>query len=343
MTKRIVFIVIGLVSLVGLSIFGNSFYWEHYPVPKEPSAEWEPYVSSLDVKREKYFVEIEGVKIEAELFIPNGGRDQKPAVVFSPGSGDSLYQNYSWGMVEDGILDVFLPRDMAVLLINKRGMGLSEGNWVKNTFEERAVDVYAAITSIQGHPSIDKENIGVVGHSQGGWIAVRAAAEYPDITFFISLAGPTMTVDEQGVDTNTHDGLCEGLEGDALLEYVEENESSRRFGQKLGRWTGFGMWGYDEGIARYDPREDIRAITVPGLFLFAENDDLVTPAINIERLDSIFSGDVPVNFQTAVVAKATHVFSMVDDVCDSWINPWDHKRSPELAEILEAWLEGQGY
>ena len=108
MKKRTILIIVGLVLAVGLFFGGRSIYYEFYPVPKEPSAEWEPFVSALDAKREAFFVENDGIKIEAELFIPNAGEEQKPAVVFSPGSGDALYQNYAPGFVETYILDLFL-------------------------------------------------------------------------------------------------------------------------------------------------------------------------------------------------------------------------------------------
>jgi hypothetical protein len=67
MKKRTILIVVGLVLAVGLFLGGRSVYYEFYPVPKEPSAEWQPFVSALDAKREAFFVESDGIKIEAEL------------------------------------------------------------------------------------------------------------------------------------------------------------------------------------------------------------------------------------------------------------------------------------
>ncbi len=83
MNKRNILIVVSLLLAVLLFYGGRSVYYEYYPVPKEPSAEWGPYVSALDAQREAFFVESDSIKIEAELFIPNGGAEQKPAVVLS--------------------------------------------------------------------------------------------------------------------------------------------------------------------------------------------------------------------------------------------------------------------
>jgi dipeptidyl aminopeptidase/acylaminoacyl peptidase len=167
MKKRIIYIILGLVLVLVLAFVGKYIREEHYPLPVAPSAEWENYVDHLDAQRESFFVDSAGTKLEAELFIPNEGKVKKPAVVFAVGSGDSLYQNYAFGLIETYVLDVFLSHDFAVLLFNKRGMGLSEGNYVKSSIEGRAADVYAAVESIKSHPNIDAENIGLIGHSQG--------------------------------------------------------------------------------------------------------------------------------------------------------------------------------
>ena len=64
MKKRTILIIIGLVLAVGLFYGGRSVYYEFYPVPKESSAEWEPFVRALDAKREAFFVENDGINIE---------------------------------------------------------------------------------------------------------------------------------------------------------------------------------------------------------------------------------------------------------------------------------------
>ena len=66
------------------------------------------------------------------------------------------------------------------------------------------------------HPAIDPVQIGIVGHSQGGWVVQLAAAQHPDIAFFISLAGPATSYQIQGLDMYTHTYPCDGYTGDAL-------------------------------------------------------------------------------------------------------------------------------
>jgi hypothetical protein len=312
-------------------------------VPKEPSAEWEPYVSALDAQREAFFVDVDGIKLEAELFIPNGGAEQKTAVVFAPGSGDSLYQNYSPGFIETYVLDVFLSGDIAVLLVNKRGMGLSEGLYTDLSIEGRAEDLLASARTIQTHPKIDAEKIGLVGHSEGGWVVTYAAAQNPEIAFFINLAGPTIIRKEQAGDMYTFEAICSGLEGDDVDKYVEKRLKTTELGMKIGKVTNFGLLGFDYRSMSFDPRNALKTVESPGLFIFGENDILVIPDKNIERMNETFDGNVPDNLTMAVAKDATHSFRLVDVSCDSWNDPKQYETSTEVIAILNDWLVKQGY
>lgn len=343
MNKRLILIVVGLLVAVGLFFAVKSIRYEHYPVPKEPSAEWEPYIRSLDIQREAFFVDSNGTKLEAELFIPNGGEDQKPAVVFSPGSGDSLYQNYEWGLVETYVLDVFLSHDFAVLLVNKRGMGQSEGNYVKNSIEGRAADIYAAVKSIQPHSQIDANKIGLIGHSQGGWVVTQTAAEHPDIAFFISLAGPTTTMLENSSDNSYHYGRCQGMQGDELDEYIAKRLKMVYLSISIGELTDFGFFGFDARNMAYDPRNALKTVRSPGLFVYAENDDQVTPSLNIDRMNEIFDSKVPEHLNVVVIDNASHAFRLVNDPCESWVNVEDQEQSAQLIVVLNDWLTKEGY
>jgi hypothetical protein len=343
MNKKIIYGVISLLAIVGLFFAVKSIRYEHYPAPLEPSAEWKPFVNSLDAQHEAFFVDANGVKLEAELFIPNGGQEQKPAVVFSPGSGDSLYQNYAWGLVETYVLDVFLSHDFAMLLVNKRGMEQSEGNYVKNSIGGRAEDIYAAVESLKGHPKIDAENIGLIGHSQGGWVVVQAAAEHPDIAFFISLAGLATTMRENAADNSDHQGRCQGLQGEDLDAYISKRAKMVDLSISIGELTNFGFFGFDARNMGYDPREALQTVQNPGLFIYAENDDQVTPSLSIDRMNEIFNNYVPENFEMLVMDDATHAFRLVNDPCESWVNVEEQEQSEQLVGVLHAWLAEQGY
>lgn len=343
MKKRVITIVLGLVLVIGISFAGKAIRDAHYPIPIKPSESWEPFVSSLDAQHESFFVESDGLQLEADLFIPNGGAEQKPAVVFTGGSGDGIYQNYAFGLVETYFLDDFLSRDFAVLLFNKRGMGASEGNYVKNSIQGRADDLYAAVQSIQPHPQIDADNIGVAGHSQGGWVVTQAAADHPDIAFFISLVGPTYTMRENAMDNSYHYAVCQGMQGEELEEYLAKRSNLIDLSIKVGNLTNFGYYGFDARNMGYDPRDILQTIQTPGLFVYGENDALVTPSLNIDRLNDIFSNQVPDHLSVVVIDDATHIFRLVENPCESFENPEKFELSKQPTDVIHTWLVGLGY
>ena len=341
MFKKIRTLIIALAILAGVYFAWKYVRDEHYPIPIPVSESWEPYVNSLDARQETLFIEAsDGTKLEAALFIPNSGEEKKPAVVFTPGSGDSLYQNYSPRLLETYVVDLFLERDFAVMLVNKRGMGQSEGNYVKNSIEGRADDLYNAVSFAQNYSNIDPENVGVIGHSQGGWVVAQAAGEHSDIAFFVSLAGPTMTMRENSLDNQTHTARCEGLEGKDFDEYIVKQQKNIDLSISIGEATGFGFFAFDARNMNYDPRNALLNVKSPGLYAFAENDRLVTPALNIERMEEIFDGNVPEHLSAVTIANGTHGYQIVDDPCE---HSQDKPLSDELVDVLNDWLIEIGY
>ena len=73
-------------------------------------------------------VEADGAELEIELIVPAGGRAVKPAVIFAGGSSPVDFRDYEKDFRETLIEEVFLPRDIAVVYVNKRGLGGSTGN-----------------------------------------------------------------------------------------------------------------------------------------------------------------------------------------------------------------------
>ena len=343
MKKRNILIVVGLVLTALLFFGGRSIYYEYYPIEVYPSQSWEPFVSSLDAQKEALFIGVDGINLEAELFIPNGGAEQKPVVIFSPGSGDTIYQNYGFELVETYVLDVFLEKDMSVLLINKRGMGQSEGLYTDSSIEGRAEDLLMVVEEIQSHPRIDGDQIGLVGHSEGGWVVAYSAAQNPEIAFFISLAGPTITKMEQAIDMYSYEAICSGLEGDEYDQYVEKRLNMTELGIKIGKLTNFGLLGFDFRAMSFDPKASLQQVESPGLYIYGENDILVLPDNNLERLDEIFESGLPDNLTFTVAEDATHQYRLVNDPCDSWNDPIQYEQSTQVVDILNNWLTEQGY
>ena len=86
---------------------------------------------------------------------------------------------------------------IAVLLPDKRGSEKSEGEWLGTSFEELATDTISAIEFVKHQQMFEYSAIGLLGMSQGGWIAPVVAAETDDVSFVVSMSGAAVTTEEQ--------------------------------------------------------------------------------------------------------------------------------------------------
>ena len=225
------------------------------------SPDWETSVDSPDIQREHVFIQSGKVKLEADLLIPVGGKEKKGAVIFITGSGP-INQAY-FGIPQKYVQGVFLPRDMAVLYVNKRGVGELQGNWKHQDFQGRADDLYAAVQFLKEHNEIDPDRIGIMGHSQGGYIVPMTASQHQDVAFFVSLVGPTTVVWEQMEDDYENGFRCQGYEGTELEKKVELIMKWDRIGAKIGKVIPLGEIGFQAGIFDYDPRQVLPSAKAP--------------------------------------------------------------------------------
>lgn len=126
------------------------------------------------------------------LFVPKGD-GPFPAAVIIHGSGTSSrsngwYSTLAHDLVERGIL---------ALLPDKRGSEKSGGDWQTASFEDLAIDTAAAVDflAIRVNPRISR--IGVIGMSQGGWIAPIAVRHSDGIDYLVTFSGATVSPAEQ--------------------------------------------------------------------------------------------------------------------------------------------------
>lgn len=87
------------------------------------------------------------------------------------------------------IADYLSRNGIAVLRCDDRGVGQSRGIFGKATTYDFADDAEAAFTFLGKQPLIDKNHVGLAGHSEGGIIAPIVAARNKDVNFIILLAG----------------------------------------------------------------------------------------------------------------------------------------------------------
>lgn len=80
-------------------------------------------------------------------------------------------------------------RGIAVLRVDDRGVGESNGVYSEATTEDFADDVIAGVEYLKSRHDVDRKRLGVLGHSEGGASCSIAASKCRDIKFLISVAG----------------------------------------------------------------------------------------------------------------------------------------------------------
>lgn len=152
--------------------------------PQEPVAPF-PYISEeVNIKNEQ-----DGIILSGTLTLPKKG-DKFPAAILITGSGAQNRDEEIMGHKPFLVIADHLTRNgIAVLRCDDRGTAASQGIFANATNEDFAKDTEAMLNYLRGRKEIDAGRIGAIGHSNGGTIAFRVAAENPDIAFIVSLAG----------------------------------------------------------------------------------------------------------------------------------------------------------
>ncbi len=98
------------------------------------------------------------------------------------------------------VLSDYLTRsNIAVLRYDDRGFRESTGDFSKATTADFAQDVLSAVSYLKSRNDIDANQIGLIGHSEGGIIAPLASNQTSDISFIVTLAATGISGSEISV------------------------------------------------------------------------------------------------------------------------------------------------
>ncbi|HET9361070.1 MAG TPA: alpha/beta fold hydrolase [Vicinamibacterales bacterium] len=157
-----------------------------------------------------------GVILAGTLTLPEG-TGPFPAAVLITGSGPQDRDETLLGHKPFAVLADHLTRNgVAVLRYDDRGVGRSTGEFAAATSADFATDAVAAVRFLLTRPEIDREAIGLVGHSEGGMVAPIAAADNDHVRFVILLAGPGTSLMQLAQTQQRLLGLSQGSSEEEL-------------------------------------------------------------------------------------------------------------------------------
>ncbi|MBD3852013.1 MAG: alpha/beta fold hydrolase, partial [Acidobacteria bacterium] len=248
----VMFLLVGVVLLPGL--FGDS---SGAPLVG-------PDLSTFEYEEVEFFNG--DLRLAGMIFVPEG-EGPFPVAVIIHGSGSSR-RNSKWYL---SVTRHLQDNGIAVLLPDKRGCEKSEGNWVGANFDDLAGDTLAAVEFVRNWDEMDFSKIGLVGMSQGGWIAPVAAAEDKDIAFVVSMSGSTVTTDQQLLHEEVHN--ISEFTWPFIARLIAPMTT-----QRIQRMAHF------QPISGFDPIPYWKKVCAPKFFAFGENDPNVPVQDSVEVL-----------------------------------------------------------
>jgi len=157
-----------------------------------------------------------GVTLAGTLTLPEG-RGPFPAAILITGSGPQDRDETLLGHKPFAVLADHLTRHgVAVLRYDDRGVGRSTGDFAPATSADFGTDAAAAVRFLLKRAEIDRQAIGLVGHSEGGMVAPIAAAGNDDVRFVILLAGPGTDLTHLMLSQQRLLGLSQGASEEEL-------------------------------------------------------------------------------------------------------------------------------
>jgi dipeptidyl aminopeptidase/acylaminoacyl peptidase len=182
--KKILVASLLVVALFGVALLPAMFTGDtHAPLAG-------PELSSFEYEEVEF--DNRDLQLAGMLFFPEG-EGPFPVAVIIHGSGTSR-RNSTWYL---SVTRHLQGNGIAVLLPDKRGCEKSEGSWVGAGFDELATDALAAADFVRSRTEFEGSSIGLVGMSQGGWIAPVAVSRDPEFAFVVSMSGATVPTARQ--------------------------------------------------------------------------------------------------------------------------------------------------
>ncbi|HEY0022012.1 MAG TPA: alpha/beta hydrolase [Longimicrobium sp.] len=160
------------------------------PTLRRPQEPVRPY--PYDEREVRFASRAPGVRLAGTLTLPRS-HGRHPGVVLISGSGAQDRDETIAGHKPFLVLSDWLTRNgYAVLRVDDRGTGGSTGNVRTSTLMDIADDVRGAVDYLRGTAEIDTAAIGLIGHSEGGYVAPVVAAGDRSVAFVALLGAPSV-------------------------------------------------------------------------------------------------------------------------------------------------------
>lgn len=308
-----------------------------------------------------------GVTLAGTLTLPSK-KGKYPVVVLVSGSGPQNRDEELLGHKPFLVLADHLTRQgIGVLRYDDRGVAESTGDFSAATSADFAADALAAVEYLKKRKGVNKKQIGIVGHSEGGLIAPICAAQSKDVAFIVLLAGPGVDGEEilvkQIADIERAQGISEEkiqadlrksrqvyrrikteqdtsrlrLKLSAMLE-SEMGEQTENTKEQIKREVDQYLSPWFRHFVQYDPRTSLEKVKCPVLAINGEKDLQVDPKINLEAIEAALKKAGNTRYVVKELAGLNHLFQTSETGSPMEYNKIEETFSPAALKIVSDWI-----
>lgn len=282
--------------------------------------------------------------LRGTLVLPAGYTKKTPVLIMVTGSGlqnrdEEIFEHKPFAVIADALARA----GIATLRYDDRGFGESTGDIINCTTEDLKNDALSGIRLLRER--FDK--VGVIGHSEGGTIALLLAAE-GKADFIVSLAGNVVSGAETllwqnrvalsgaGVPAETVDTYCKAL-AEAFETGVAGNyDLPEGLKQNLSMAIMQLQTPYLKYFLKLDTRPVLGKITCPVLALNGSKDQQVNPDANLEALRKGLPAATPA--QIECIEGLNHLFQPCTTGATTEYKEIEVTLAPEVLAKLVEWL-----
>lgn len=341
--------------------------------PNRPQEPKEPF--PYKVEEVSFKNETENFTLSGTLFVPLE-RKIFPAVVVISGSGAQDRNGMVFGHKTLLVQADFLARQgFIVLRYDERGVGKSEGKFSGTTSVGFAQDCEFAVKYLLSRNDVDKNKVGIMGHSEGGIIGPMIASQMKEVAFVVSIAGPAipgkallplqiaaldsvMSYDKEKQEVllqfnKTIFELAASIEDTVLLKeqlletynyylaQLPEDQKKHIESDSLELERNMRML-YSPWLKyflAYDPISALEKLNVPALMLFGEKDLQVPSKPNMKALDEFLKRSGNKNITQIELKSLNHLMQKCETGSTLEYAKIEETISPDALNAISNWLK----
>ena len=287
-------------------------------------------------------------------------KKQFPVVVLITGSGaqdrdETLFGHKPFWVIADHLT----KNGIGVLRLDDRGVGGSSNGKDGATSADFATDIDAAVNFLRKK---GYKNIGLIGHSEGGMIALMVANKNKNVKFIVSMAGPGIPIDELMIgqlkatsksmnvpEAAANINLQVVQKAYSIMKSYKGNELQKDLYDSLQKAFPL-VQSMNKAVSdqvstpwfsyflKQNPQQNIRLLKIPVLALNGSKDVQVLSKENLAGWKVSLEKAGNKNFKTVEMEGLNHLFQEAETGSPSEYGQIEQTISPKVLDLVTNWI-----